>query len=60
MIVVNIRQSTIDPSGGSFSGEEIITGCLNMINTVGVNTAFGHNSLTDYDSNSDSKVDFVQ
>lgn len=60
MMVVNIKQSTIDPAGGSFSAEELITGCLNMINTSGINTAFGHNSIADYDSNSDSKVDFVQ
>ena len=60
MMVVNIKQSTIDPAGGSFSAGELITGCLNMINTLGVNTTFGHNSLADYDSNSDTEVDFVQ
>jgi len=60
MIVVNIRQSRIDPYGGSFTSDQLITGCRNMINTAGVNTAFGHNSLADYDSNRDSEVDFVQ
>jgi hypothetical protein len=60
MIVVNIKQSTIDPNGGSFDSDELITACNNMINVSGVNAAYGHNSIADYDSNSDNEVDYVQ
>ncbi|HPR31693.1 MAG TPA: hypothetical protein PLK12_06350 [Prolixibacteraceae bacterium] len=60
MIVVNIKQSTLDPYGGSFRSGELILACNNMINVSGVNTSYGHNQISDYDSNSDNKVDYVQ
>lgn len=60
MLVVNVKQSTIDPFGGGFSSGELITTCNSIINVSGVNAAYGHNSISDYDSNSDNKVDFVQ
>lgn len=60
MVVVNIKQSSIDPNGGSFSSGELIAACNSMIDVLGVNTTYGHNSISDYDNNSDNIVDFVQ
>jgi len=49
-IVVNIKQSNIEPSGGNFTLTELIDSCISLINQKGgLQTKNEHDSISDYD-----------
>lgn len=60
-MVVNIKHSTIiaqHPNTYTFYLYELATSVMNFINSHGgLNTIYQHNSLSDYDSNNDGKID---
>jgi hypothetical protein len=62
-MIVNINQSYIKPNspGANFSQSELIDKVFTLINSsIGLSTIYGHNSLADYDSDSNNKIDIVQ
>lgn len=60
-MIVNIKHSTIissHPSIYTFSKYDLRDAVINYINTHGgLNTYFAHNTLADYDQNSDGEID---
>ena len=74
-IIVNIAQSRITPTnpGGDFYSNDLINSVMEILDSTGIKTVFGHDSLADYDifTNNilwgqpsifapDSSVDYVQ
>jgi len=58
-IVVNINQSSFS-NPMNFDWLSIANMAISKINVSGLNTLYGHNYITDYDSDLDNKVDFTQ
>ncbi len=62
-MVVDIKQSYITPNspGGNFDQNTLRSKVFDLINEYGgLNTIYGHNSLADYDSDANGKIDMVQ
>lgn len=58
-VVVNIKQSSFS-NPMSFNYLSIANMAISKINVIGLSTIYVNNSITDYDSDLDSKVDFIQ
>jgi hypothetical protein len=49
-VVVNIRQSSVNPTGEGFNEVRLLDSCISLINqNGGLNAKNGHDSITDYD-----------
>lgn len=75
-VVVNIKQSDVNPSGGTFNQSRLLDSCISLINQHGgLQTKNGHNSISDYDGShtlgglkfkskpqnfNDNRIDFIQ
>jgi len=59
-IVVNIKHSRIKPSGGTFTGSDVRTAVIEFINSAGFSSLYGHNNITDYDSDGNTMIDMIQ
>lgn len=59
-MVINLKQSAIKLNANTFKWYDLVSKTIDYINeTGGLNTIYGHNSISDYDSDGDGKIDVI-